>query len=96
MWRTGKGDMGAQPPWGGLVKAAEARWRDIGTQPLRLDSRVGVGWPEPPSPLVLVGVGRVSCVTPYAVSATGGVELMSLASMAQVTCSVSSLSGMFE
>ena len=28
-------DTGAQPPWGGLAKAAEARRRDICTQPLR-------------------------------------------------------------
>ena len=27
--------MGAQPPWGGLAKASEARWRDISTQTLR-------------------------------------------------------------
>jgi len=35
MWRTGKVDTSIQPPWGGLVKAAEAHWRDIGTQTLR-------------------------------------------------------------
>ena len=32
---TCKVDTGAQPPWGGLVKAVEVRRRDIGTQPLR-------------------------------------------------------------
>ena len=35
-------------------------------------------------------------VAPSTVSATGGVELTLLASMAQVMCSVSSLMGMFE
>ena len=35
-------------------------------------------------------------ITPSIVFAIGGVELTSLASMAQVMCSVSSLMGMFE
>jgi len=35
MWRTSKVTTGAQPPWGGLAKASEARRRDIGTQTLR-------------------------------------------------------------
>ena len=41
-----------------------------------------------------VEVGHVSCVTPSLVSATGGAELTTLASMARVTRSVSLLTGM--
>jgi hypothetical protein len=50
---------------------------------------------SPRAPLGSVGVGRVFCVTPSAVSTTRGVELTTLASMAQVSRSVSSLTGMF-
>ena len=43
-----------------------------------------------------VGVGQISCVTPSAVSVIGGDELTTLALMARVSCSASSLTGMFE
>ena len=57
---------------------------------------LGLGGLSPRAPLGLVGVGRVSCVTLSVVSATKGVELMTLASMARVTHLVSSLMGMLE
>ena len=57
---------------------------------------LGSGGSSPQAPWGSVGVGRVSCVTLSSVSATGGAELMTLASMAQVSRSVSSLTGMFE
>ena len=41
-----------------------------------------------------VGVSHVSCVTPFIVFATRGAELTTLASMARVSCSASSLMGM--
>jgi len=43
----------------------------------------------------LIGVGHFSCVTPSSVFATGGVELTTLASMARVLRSMSSLTGTF-
>ena len=42
------------------------------------------------------GLAHFVTIAPSVVFATGGVEAMSLASMAQVTCLMSSLTGMFE
>ena len=42
----------------------------------------GLGGPSPRAPLGSVRVGQVSCVTPFEVCTTRGVELTSLASMA--------------
>ena len=70
------------------VSARVCPTRDLRGQ---LISRVGVRQPEPLSPLGSVGVGLVPCVTLSMVSATGGAELTSLALMARVTRSVSSL-----
>ena len=50
---------------------------------------------SPRAPWGLIGVGHVSRVTPSSVSATKGAELMTLASTARVSRSMSSLTGMF-
>ena len=78
--------------------------REVTSGPSRAGLRTSVSWTpdlglggsSPQASWGSVGVGRVLCVTPSVVSATGGVELTSLALTAQVTCSVSSLAGMSE
>ena len=57
---------------------------------------LGLGGSSPRAPWGLVGVGHVSCVTLSLVSITRGVELTTLASMARVSGTVSSLTGMSE
>ena len=77
---------------------------EVASSPLWAGLRTSVGWiPEsgsggssPRALLGLVGVGLISCVTPSMVSANGGVELTTLASMARVLRSASSLTGMSE
>ena len=54
---------------------------------------LGSGGSRLRAPLGSIGVGRISCVTPSTVFSTRGAELMTLASMAQVSRSVSSLTG---
>ena len=58
-----------------------------------------LAWPSP-SPRAWWGFGQGSArfvtVAPSVVSATGGVEVTSLALTAQVTCLMRSLTGMFE
>ena len=78
--------------------------REAAMSPSQASLRTLVSWiPEigssgssPRASLGSVGVGRVSCVTPSMVSATRGVELTTLASMARVSRLVSLLTGMFE
>ena len=75
---------------------------EVASSPLRDGLRTLVRWIPKfgsggSSPRALwgsVGVSRVSCVTLSMVSTTGGVKLTTLASMARVSRSVSSLTGM--
>ena len=57
---------------------------------------LGSGDLSPRAPWGSVGVGHDLCVTPSSVSTTRGAELLTLALMARVSRSVSSLTGMFE
>jgi len=75
--------------------ASSPSWAGLRT-PVSWISELGLGGSSPQALLRLVGVGRVLCVTPSAVATTRGIELMTLASMARVSCSASSLTGMFE
>ena len=54
---------------------------------------LGSGGSIPQASLGSVGVSQISCVTPSVVSTTGGADLTTLASMARVSCSMSSLMG---
>ena len=78
--------------------------REVALSPSRAGLRTLVRWiPEsgssgsnPQAPLGSVGVDQILCDTPSVVSATEGVELMSLASMARVSHSMSLLTSMFK
>ena len=81
------------PSSGQREAASNPSWVSLQT-PVSWIPRLGSGGSSPRASLGLVGVSLILCVTPSVVSITGGVELMTLASMARVSCSVSSLTGM--
>ena len=71
-------------------EAASSPSRGVLQTLIRWILEFGSGGSSPSAPWGSVGVGRISCVTP------SSAKLTTLASMAQVSCSVSSLMGMFE
>jgi len=75
--------------------ASSPSWASLRT-PVYWILELGSGGSSPRALLGSVGVDQISCVTPSVVSATGGAELTTLASMTRVSRSVSSLTGMFE
>ena len=75
--------------------ASSPSWASLQT-PVNWIPELGSGGLSPRALLGSLGVSRISCVTLSMVSTIGGAELTTLASMAQVSCSASSLTGMSE